>query len=174
MNSRFRRRHLTSPVHYKIRPPFTLPRLASRSLHVSLLFFGFCGVGIWLMWVVARPVRYGRRNNVKLLYAHVSEPRTPALSVVKSSSIANTARRTTTGPVETHRGGRRQVKSKVESSFVRAETLHSLDVLQDFGDNTQGHPRVWRVPRLPPAAGSAPPPGVSVLARAVRTRRRRF
>ena len=51
---------------------------------------------------------------------------------------------------------------------MRAETLHSLDVLQDFGDNTQGHPRVWRVPRLPPAAGSAPPPGVSVLARAVR------
>ena len=45
---------------------------------------------------------------------------------------------------------------------MRAETLHSLDVLQDFGDNTQGHPRVWRVPRLPPAAGSAPPPGVSV------------
>ena len=42
---------------------------------------------------------------------------------------------------------------------MRAETLHSLDVLQDFGDNTQGHPRVWRVPRLPPAAGSAPPPG---------------
>ena len=50
---------------------------------------------------------------------------------------------------------------------MRAETLHSLDVLQDFGDNTQGHPRVWRVPRLPPAAGSAPPPGVR-LWRAVR------